>query len=254
MRAVRAQRLAESYAALLDEARRSHGSAVVPRALKQQVARTAPQFTGYGQQDAQEFLRFLLDGIHNELNRVTTKPAYKEIDCDKEPVDKQSEIWAKYFKARDNSIITDLFEGQLCSCLTCSQCGYKSYTFDNFLDLSLSIPRKSVKITGYVSLDELMKSYISPERMAQCGFKCATCKKVDTMDKDMSIFRYPKVLVIHLKRFYNSTTRREKLSTTVNIPDVLDMSPYSPRSSKYSLNNKLQIMKASVIAATNSTA
>ena len=71
----------------------------------------APQFTGYGQQDAQEFLRFLLDGIHNELNRVVSKPPYKEIDCDKETIEKQSEIWAQYFKARDNSIITDLFEG-----------------------------------------------------------------------------------------------------------------------------------------------
>jgi ubiquitin C-terminal hydrolase len=53
----------------------------------------------------------LLDGIHNELNRVTTKPPYKEINCDKESIEKQSEIWAQYFKARDNSIITDLFEG-----------------------------------------------------------------------------------------------------------------------------------------------
>ncbi len=74
------------------------------------------------------------------------------------------------------------------------------------------------------------------------------------MDKDFSIYRYPKVLVIHLKRFYNSTTRREKLSTTVNIPDVLDMSPYAPRSSKYSINNQLQITKASATVATNSTA
>jgi ubiquitin C-terminal hydrolase len=46
----------------------------------------------------------------------------------------------------------------------------------------------------------------------------------------MSIFRWPKILVIHIKRFYNSSSRREKLSTTVNIPSVLDMSPYGPRS------------------------
>lgn len=26
------------------------------------------------QQDAQEFLRFLLDGLHNEVNRVTVRP------------------------------------------------------------------------------------------------------------------------------------------------------------------------------------
>jgi ubiquitin C-terminal hydrolase len=42
---------------------------------------------GYGQQDAQEFLRFLLDGIHNELNRVVRKLPYKEINCDNQPID-----------------------------------------------------------------------------------------------------------------------------------------------------------------------
>lgn len=66
--------------------------------------------------------------------------------------------------------------------------------------------------------------------MAQCGYKCPKCKGVDTMEKEMTIFRAPKVLVIHLKRFYNSTMRREKLSTTVNLPAKLDMTPFAPRS------------------------
>ena len=115
----------------------------------------------------------MLDGIHNELNRVTTKQPYKEINCDKLPVEQQSEEWARYFKARDDSIITDLFEGQLCSRLECSACGHKSYTFDNFLDLSVSIPRKAVKITGNVKLEECLNAFIQPERMAQCGYKCS---------------------------------------------------------------------------------
>lgn len=29
---------------------------------------------GFSQQDAQEFLRFLLDGLHNEVNRVAARP------------------------------------------------------------------------------------------------------------------------------------------------------------------------------------
>jgi ubiquitin carboxyl-terminal hydrolase 2/21 len=29
----------------------------------------------------------LLDGLHEELNRVTSKPAYKELDYDNLPVD-----------------------------------------------------------------------------------------------------------------------------------------------------------------------
>ena len=38
-------------------------------------------------------------------------------------------------------------------------------------------------------------------------------------------------MVIHLKRFYNSTMRREKLNTTVNIPKEINMSEYGPYSS-----------------------
>ncbi len=36
-------------------------------------------FRGYEQQDAQEFLTFFLDGLHEDLNRVEGKPAYKEM-------------------------------------------------------------------------------------------------------------------------------------------------------------------------------
>ena len=180
-------------------------------------------------------MRELLDGMHNELNRIAKKPKYEEIDCDKKPMAEQSEIWQKYFRARDDSIITDLFEGQLCSTIKCRDCGYKSYTFDNFMDLSVSIPRKSVRITGYVDVNECLKSYITPEIMERCGYKCSNkkCKKVDNFEKQFTIYRFPKIFVVHLKRFYNSTMRREKLSTTVNIPDTLDVKYCAtPESSK----------------------
>lgn len=39
-----------------------------------QVGRFAPQFSGYQQQDSQELLAFLLDGLHEDLNRVKKKP------------------------------------------------------------------------------------------------------------------------------------------------------------------------------------
>lgn len=43
-------------------------------ALKSQIQRFAPRFMGYAQQDAQEFLRYLLEGLHEDVNRVTEKP------------------------------------------------------------------------------------------------------------------------------------------------------------------------------------
>lgn len=104
-------KISSAYHELLTDARNNRGSAIAPTDLKNQISKVAKQFTGYGQQDAQEFLRFLLDGMHNELNRVTSKPKYKEINCDKESMERQAEVWYQYFKARDDSIIADLFEG-----------------------------------------------------------------------------------------------------------------------------------------------
>jgi ubiquitin C-terminal hydrolase len=56
-------------------------------------------------------LRFFLDGLHEELNRVTSKPIYAKQNYDDLPIEEQSEKWWKYFKKRDDSIITDLFTG-----------------------------------------------------------------------------------------------------------------------------------------------
>mmetsp|Transcript_16574 Transcript_16574/g.28206 ORF Transcript_16574/g.28206 Transcript_16574/m.28206 type:complete len:176 (+) Transcript_16574:957-1484(+) len=150
-RKVRKQPLTLSYQDLLLQARSGKGQ-ITPQDLKSQISRVAKQFSGYGQQDAQEFLRFLLDGMHNELNRVESKPKYQEINCEKKTPDEQSEIWANYFHERDNSIITDLFEGQLCGNIQCRKCGHQSLSFDSFMDLSVSIPRNAVRITGYIDV------------------------------------------------------------------------------------------------------
>lgn len=39
-------------------------------------------FSGYSQHDAQEFLKAILEGINDDVNRVVTKPAYKELTAD----------------------------------------------------------------------------------------------------------------------------------------------------------------------------
>ena len=38
--------------------------------LQQTICKIAPQFEGTAQQDSQELLAFLMDGLHEDLNRV----------------------------------------------------------------------------------------------------------------------------------------------------------------------------------------
>jgi ubiquitin C-terminal hydrolase len=62
-----------------------------------------------------------------------------------------------------------------------------------------------------LNLKDCLDNFFAPEKMEKCGYRCEKCKAVDKMEKDFSIFRFPKILVIHLKRF----TKREKLTSTV---------------------------------------
>jgi hypothetical protein len=54
---------------------------VAPRQFKARVARFAPQFAGYSQHDSQELLAFLLDGLHEDVNRVKNKPYIEVRAC-----------------------------------------------------------------------------------------------------------------------------------------------------------------------------
>lgn len=118
--------IAEAYGALLTKIwSTSGGSSYSPREFKQQLQRFAPQFSGYQQHDSQEFLAFLLDGLHEDLNRVLQKPYVTNPDWEgggnKELVELARKSWEGYI-SRNDSAIVDLFQGQYKSTLVCPEC------------------------------------------------------------------------------------------------------------------------------------
>ncbi|CAH1413491.1 unnamed protein product [Lactuca virosa] len=103
------------------------------------LARFAPQFSGYNQHDSQELLAFLLDGLHEDLNRVKHKPYVKSRDADGRPDEEVAdEYWANHI-ARNDSIIVDVYQGQYKSTLVCPVCEKISVTFGPFMYLSLPL-------------------------------------------------------------------------------------------------------------------
>uniref|UniRef100_A0AAR5Q554 Ubiquitin carboxyl-terminal hydrolase n=1 Tax=Dendroctonus ponderosae TaxID=77166 RepID=A0AAR5Q554_DENPD len=197
-------------------------------ALKSQIQRFAPRFMGYSQQDAQEFLRYFLEGLHEDVNRVTSKP--KPITTDIEDslpdAEKAAEAWRRYLRSED-SLIVDAFVGQLKSTLKCTHCGHCSVTFDPFWDLSLPLP--SGRNSGALRLSHCLEAFTKEETLdGDEKPKCAKCKERRRCTKSFSIQRFPQVLVIHLKRFSPLERFRGKLNTLVEFPlEGLDLTPYA---------------------------
>ncbi|XP_038701633.1 ubiquitin carboxyl-terminal hydrolase 5 isoform X1 [Tripterygium wilfordii] len=118
---------------------------VAPRPFKAKLARFAAQFSGYNQHDSQELLAFLLDGLHEDLNRVKHKPYLKSRDADGRPDEEVAdEYWANH-TARNDSIIVDVCQGQYKSTLVCPVCHKVSVTFDPFMYLSLPLQSTTMR-------------------------------------------------------------------------------------------------------------
>ncbi|XP_020247698.1 ubiquitin carboxyl-terminal hydrolase 9-like [Asparagus officinalis] len=137
--------LATAFGDLLRNLWSSGATAIAPRSFKAKLARFAPQFSGYNQHDSQELLAFLLDGLHEDLNRVINKPYIEAKDAngrsDEEFAD---ECWNNH-KARNDSIIVDVCQGQYKSTLVCPVCSKVSVTFDPFMYLSLPLPSTTTR-------------------------------------------------------------------------------------------------------------
>ena len=163
--------VARAFGLLIEKIWAGNQSTVTPREFKQTLSKFAPAFSGWQQHDSQELIAFLLDGLHEDLNRIKQKP-YDDIPDwngggDKEEMQLGNTSWDLY-KKRNDSVIVDLFQGQYRSGLVCPECKKVSQQlklresiayiamqvaikFDPFMYLSLAIPQNR-KWTGDVFL------------------------------------------------------------------------------------------------------
>lgn len=121
-------KITEAYAQLMRSIWQSQEAIVVPSTFKSIIGDFHPSFGGNEQQDSQEFLAFLLDSLHEDLNSARTghePKQVKEIEQDSEGIPDEillQQEWSKYTK-KNASIIVQMFQGILKSCLECMACG-----------------------------------------------------------------------------------------------------------------------------------
>ena len=134
-------KLANAWYDLLKEYWLSNARTGNPGNVKYVVAKKVRKFSGFNQQDSNEFMTEFLSILNEDLNK-TDKKKYIEL---KEKEDNETELecakrfWKMHLE-RNNSIITDFFSGILKSEVICNNCGFDNITFDPFNTLTLAIP------------------------------------------------------------------------------------------------------------------
>lgn len=116
--------VAEAFAEVIEQLSKGMQS-YAPRRFKQVVGRARSTFLGWGQQDSHEFVQFLLDGIHEDLNRVINKPTFETPDYKgggEEEIFRLANTEESQYRSRNDSFMDDLFLFFFKNKLTCPDC------------------------------------------------------------------------------------------------------------------------------------
>uniref|UniRef100_A0A1B6FJQ5 Ubiquitin carboxyl-terminal hydrolase n=1 Tax=Cuerna arida TaxID=1464854 RepID=A0A1B6FJQ5_9HEMI len=206
------------------------------RSLKGKVGALRQSFSTSEQQDSHEFLTLLIDWLHEDLN----EPSHiKSLEGAEE--DTGEKAWGE-FKKKNNSLVLDLFYGQLKSTVTCNHCQKQSVLFEPFSNLSIPLPTpqdtphdKDRRCT----LQECLRLYLKGESIS--GWKCPSCNTPREATKKLDITRLPPVLIIHLKRFMNDMVGVGWCRKRMNMVDFpvndFDMKPYTHQDSELRFHN-----------------
>ncbi|KAL8833838.1 MAG: hypothetical protein Q9170_004060 [Blastenia crenularia] len=212
----------EIYANLIRSLWKGDVQSVRPITLRRLCARLNPEWGLDRQQDAKEYLDFLLDCLHEDLNQRWEKQPLvplslqQELTRERMPIQEVSKIEWQRYTHREASFISNLFAGQHASRLRCTTCKNTSTTYEAFYSISVEIPQKGKG----ADIHDCLRSYCQEERLSKDEmWKCPHCNCQREATKQITITRAPQFLVVHFKRFSagkNESTK--KVHTPINFP------------------------------------
>ncbi|CAD6975418.1 hypothetical protein A4X06_0g4059 [Tilletia controversa] len=195
--------------------------ATAPIELNRNLSQFARPLRIGRQEDAHEFLRFLLEGMQKAC--LTKSP----------------KVLKPSNPLTSTTFVNKIFGGRLRSRVHCLTCGHDSDTFDPFLDLSLDI-RSGPVVGGFSNggggggaLESVNASLAAFTRLEKLDgknkYKCEKCKKLTAAHKQFTLDQVPPILTIQLKRF---TLTGAKIGRAINFPEVLNLRNYMSANSQ----------------------
>ena len=200
------------------------------------------QFLGRQQQDAHEFMMFVLDqifeGTKEEVNFIIQKPTPKTEA--EQRIYSALQSWKSQFEKQYTPIV-DIWFGLLEYETVCQDCKCKTYKYESFNTLKVSMPSHLEDPSKPPTLQEMLHAEWKPEVIE--GYACDHCSPTRTTAKrQVKIWRLPRCLSVMLKRF---TPDGRKLNTpwtppngTLNLREFFsEVSPERSREFEYGLNS-----------------
>lgn len=180
-------------------------------------------FSGYQQNDLQEFLLFLTDCFHMSISReVVVKLAANHKDV----ISKECYKMIERTYSKDYSEIVQLFYGIYVSKISSTDTNEQlSIHPEPFFILSLNIPNATNVITLYDCISTFCRYETISGENAWYNERLNIKQNVN---KEIIFWSFPTILIVHLKRW---DYRGCKDNTFVDVPLTLDLTRYAENSS-----------------------
>jgi ubiquitin C-terminal hydrolase len=154
---------------------------------------------------AAEAVQILLDGLHMQQAReVRMDIAGTAVTTDQTELIKSLESWSTFFR-KEYSPLIDAFYGQTQTKLVCTSCKQCSTRYEPWSVLKVEIPGAEKAGSPAPTLAECVASAFATETLDD--YVCDGCKEKGTTRKMTSISRFPRHLILSLKRFTNTGSK-----------------------------------------------
>ena len=206
---------------------------IVPELFKKSIGKLNPLFEGNHVSDAKDFLHFLLEKLHQELNKRNYSESsnidYVKLEKDSFDENKMFQNFIKDYSEKTFSIISNNFYGVIRSTSKCNCCNKTKYSFQTFNYLIFKLKNvkeyiqktrknnNNYKINIYDAFDYDKKlEILDGENMCYCY----CCKALKPYIGQHIIYSLPRVLIIVLDRGRNNQGFKEEFI----FPKDLDLS------------------------------